>query len=90
MPTRNITLSPEMDQFVNVKIESGEYANATEVLCAGLKALEQADKEDQAKLEALRAAVQAGIDSGIALGDPVERVRARIRRRADEIGRLTA
>lgn len=40
--------------------------------------------EDQAKLEALRAAVQAGFDSGVAEGDVIARIRERIRRRAEE------
>lgn len=90
MPTRNINLTPEMDQFVDTKIQSGQYANASEVLRAGLRALEEDDKENEAKLEALRTAVQAGIDSGVADGDVIERIRARIRRRAEVTGRLTA
>lgn len=90
MPTRNINLTPEMDQFVDAKIHSGQYANASEVLRAGLRALEQHDREDQARLHALRTAVQAGIDSGVAKGDPIGRIRARIRRRVEVTGRRTA
>jgi len=89
MPTRNIDLTSEMEQFVDAKIQSGQYANASEVLRAGLRALEGDEKEDQAKLEALRAAIQAGIDSGVADGDVIERVRARIQRRAEVAGRST-
>jgi len=62
-----------MDRFVDAKIQSGWYSDASEVLRACLRALEQDDKENQARLDALRTAVQAGID----------RVRARIRRRAE-------
>lgn len=90
MPTRNINLTPEMDRFVDKKIQSGQYANASEVLRAGLRALDEDDKENQARLEALRTAVQAGINSGIARGDAIARVRARIRRRAEISGRRTA
>lgn len=90
MPTRNINLTPEMDQFVDEKIHSGQYANASEVLRAGLRALEQDDREDEARLYALRTAVQAGIDSGVAEGDPIRRIRARIRRRAEVPERRTA
>ncbi len=89
MPTRNINLTPEMDQFVDTKIQSGQYANASEVLRAGLRALEEDDKENQAKLEALRTSIQGGIDSGIADGDVIERIRARIRRRAEVTGSPT-
>jgi len=82
MPTRNINLTPEMDKFVDAKIRSGQYANASEVLRAGLRALDEDDQENQAKLHALRKAVRAGIDSGVAKGDAVGRIRARIRKRA--------
>jgi antitoxin ParD1/3/4 len=90
MPTRNINLTPEMDSFVDLKIKSGQYANASEVLRAGLRALEEDEQENQAKLQALRTAVQAGIDSGVAEGDVIGRVRARIRRRAEVTRKLTA
>lgn len=82
MPTRNINLTPQMDSYVDAKISSGEYANASEVLRAGLRALELAEREDQARLEALRSALVAGEKSGIAEGNVFARVRERVRRRA--------
>jgi antitoxin ParD1/3/4 len=82
MPTRNINLTQQMDSYVDAKIQSGEYANASEVLRAGLRALEQAEREDLARLEALRSAVSAGEASGIAEGDVLGEVRERIRKRA--------
>lgn len=82
MPTRNINLTPQMDSYVDAKIQSGEYANASEVLRAGLRALEQADRESQVRLEALRAALDAGEKSGVAKGDAFSEARERIRRRA--------
>lgn len=84
MPTRNINLTPEMDKFVARRIRDGRYANASEVLRAGLRALEEDEKEDQARLEALRAAIQAGEESGIAEGDVFEQVRDYIRNLAEE------
>lgn len=38
-------------------------------------------EDDEQKLEALRAAIQAGIDSGVAEGDPIQRVLDRLRNR---------
>jgi len=87
MPTRNINLTPQMHRFVDSKIKSGRYANASEVVRAGLRALEQGEKEDRAKLEALRAAVLAGEESGVADGDVIGEIRERMRRRALAIGR---
>ena len=86
MPTRNINLTPEMDDFVAARIKSGQYANASEVLRAGLRALAEDEREDEAKLEALRAAVQAGEDSGIAEEGAVDRLLEDIRRRAARAG----
>ena len=45
MPTRNINLTPQLDRFVDARIRSGKYANASEVLRAGLRALERREHE---------------------------------------------
>jgi antitoxin ParD1/3/4 len=87
MPTRNINLTQQMDRFVDAKIRSGQYANASEVIRAGLRALEQGEKEDRAKLEAIRSAVLEGEESGLADGDVIGEVRERMRRRALATGR---
>jgi antitoxin ParD1/3/4 len=86
VPTRNINLTPQMDSFVDARIRSGQYANASEVLRAGLRALEHAERQDEARLEAIRAAVAAGEESGVADGDVIGEVRERIRRRASVTG----
>ena len=78
MPTRNINLTDQLDRFVDKRIRNGQYANASEVVRAGLRALEQDEKEDKAKLEALRAALQAGEESGIYEGDVFAEARKRI------------
>lgn len=90
MPTRNINLTPKMDRFVADRVKSGQYVNASEVLRAGLRALEQDEQEDLAKLEALRTAIQAGLDSDIAKGEPIRRLRTRIRRRAAAQEKMSA
>jgi antitoxin ParD1/3/4 len=88
MPTRNINLTPEMNRFVDTQIQNGRYANASEVLRAGLRALEEDEKEDQARLEALRMAIEAGEESGVAEGDVFEEVRSYIRQLAAEKGKV--
>jgi len=82
MPTRNINLTPQMNRLVASKIKSGQYANASEVLRAGLRALEEIEREDEVKLQALREAIIAGEASGTADGDVVGEIRERIRRRS--------
>ena len=38
---RNVALTPELDGFVDELIASGEYANASEVMRAGLRSLKE-------------------------------------------------
>jgi len=80
MPTRNIHLSAELDAYVDERVKSGQYANASEVLRAGLRQLQQSELEERAKIEALRTAIQNGIDSGAAEGDVLGRLRQRVNR----------
>ena len=75
MPTRNVNLTDELDRFVLDKIKSGRYENASEVVRAALRTLEREEQQYEAKLGALRAAVDEGYASGVAEGDVVVRVR---------------
>ena len=75
MPTRNVNLTKELDRFVATKVKSGRYENASEVVRAGLRTLDREEREYEAKLEALRAAIDKGDASGIAKGDVFRRVR---------------
>jgi antitoxin ParD1/3/4 len=51
VPTRNINLTDHFDSFVANQIEAGRYHNASEVLRAGLRLLEQQTDEEQQKLK---------------------------------------
>jgi antitoxin ParD1/3/4 len=78
MPTRNVNLTEEMDQFVAAKIESGRYESASEVVRAALRTLEREELEFEARLDSLRVAIDEGDASGVA----PDGVFARVRRRA--------
>lgn len=78
MPTRNVNLTPELDRFIATRVESGLYANASEVMRAALRLLEMEEREYEEKMVALRAAIQEGLDSGIAEPGVFERVHAYI------------
>ena len=80
MPTRNVNLTEELDRFVAAKVDSGRYANASEVVRASLRALEREEQEAQAKLALLHAALDEGEKSGIAPDGVFERVRERLTR----------
>ena len=77
MPTRNISLTKQLDRFVAKTIASGRYENASEVVRAGLRTLEREELEYEAKLAALRAAIDEGDSSGVAPGDVLARIRKR-------------
>ncbi|HKV47278.1 MAG TPA: type II toxin-antitoxin system ParD family antitoxin [Candidatus Acidoferrales bacterium] len=75
MPTRNVNLTDELDRFVARKVKTGRYENASEVVRAGLRTLEREEREFNAKVAALRAAIDEGDASGVAAGDVFARVR---------------
>jgi antitoxin ParD1/3/4 len=58
----SISLGSYFDKFVRGRISAGRYRNASEVIRAGLRLLE----EEENRMIALRDAIQEGIESGIA------------------------
>ena len=82
MPTRNVNLTGELDRFVLKKVKSGRYENASEVVRAALRTLEREEREYEAKLATLRAAIDDGDASGVAEGDVFARVRKTLKRPA--------
>ena len=75
MPTRNVNLTDELDRFVLTKVKSGRYENASEVVRAALRTLEREEEQYEARLAALRFAINEGDASGIAKGNVFARVR---------------
>ncbi|MGQ0532145.1 MAG: type II toxin-antitoxin system ParD family antitoxin [Caulobacteraceae bacterium] len=72
MATRTINLTDALDRFVAELVASGQFQNASEVVRAGLRALKAEQQAHAAKVEALRAAIQEGIDSGPAI--PIDNI----------------
>lgn len=62
MPTRNVVITDHQAKLIDKLVECGRYQNVSEVLREGIRLIEEREKEQAAKLEALRAAVQVGID----------------------------
>jgi antitoxin ParD1/3/4 len=60
LSTRNVVLSQHQHELVESLVEHGRYQNASEVLRAGLRLLEQQELEDAARLAALRDASDQG------------------------------
>ena len=57
----SVSLGNHFEVFVEKRIDEGRYKNASEVIRAGLRLLE----EEEDKIKALKNAIQEGIDSGI-------------------------
>lgn len=58
----SVSLGNYFEDFVENRITEGRYKNASEVIRAGLRLLE----EEENKVQILKNAIQEGIDSGIA------------------------
>jgi antitoxin ParD1/3/4 len=86
MPTRNVNLTKELDQFVASRVEGGLYANASEVMRTALRLLEREEREYEEKMALLRAAIAEGDASGDAEPGVFERLDAYIEELAAEKG----
>lgn len=71
MPTRNISLTPEQDAFIDEMLKAGEYRNASEAMRAAIRALQQRRAEEALKLDKLRVSIKQGI-AALGRGDYTE------------------
>ncbi len=65
MPIRtslNVSLTPELEQFVQSRVASGRYQTASEVIREGLRLLEERKQAREAAIEELRAKIRRGIE----------------------------
>jgi len=73
----SISIGDYFDDFIQNRISAGRFKNASEVIRAGLRLLE----EEENRIIALREAIQEGIESGVAYDfDPdshLERLKAK-------------
>lgn len=58
----SVSLGSYFENFVEHRISEGRYKNASEVIRAGLRLLE----EEESRIQALKYAIEEGLDSGIA------------------------
>src|SRR5258707_209986 len=62
IPTRNVNLTDHFNSFVEAELSAGRYRNASEVMRAGLRLLEQHTREEQEKLKLLRSLTAEAIE----------------------------
>ena len=72
MKTTSVALGAYFEDFIREKIQEGRYNNASEVIRAGLRLLE----ENENRLYNLKNAIQEEMESGIVADfDPVEHLK---------------
>ena len=67
----NVSLTPELEEMVTQKVQSGLYNSASEVVREGLRLVREQDQIRQIKLEELRRELQVGFDE-LRRGEGVE------------------
>lgn len=60
----NISLTPQLEEMVKKKVESGRYGSASEVMRAALRLLEERDLLQAMRIEELQAEIKKGLASG--------------------------
>ena len=83
MPT-SVALSPHFENFIQEQVKSGRYNNASEVVRAALRLLEDQQARAKMQQEEVRAAIAAGLASG--QGQPAEAVFDRLEAKYRKLG----
>ncbi len=79
----NVSLTPELEQFVQAKVENGRYNSASEVVREALRLLEEHEKARATQLAEFnleRGRRLASLDRGVDLAE----VRSRLRRKSQK------
>ncbi len=77
----NISLTPQLEELVKSKVDSGLYGSASEVMRDALRLLDERDRLRAVRLEELRAEIKKGIDSGDPTPLDIGGIKARGRKR---------
>ncbi len=59
----NVSLTPEIEQFIQSQVESGKYASTDEVILAALKAFEERERIYKGRFEELRREIMVGVEA---------------------------
>lgn len=80
MRTTSVALGTYFEDFIKTKISQGRYDNASEVIRAGLRLLE----ENEEQIAALKTAINEGVESGVVEHfDPREHLKSQKAARAN-------
>ena len=58
----NVSISPQLEEWIQEKVQSGYYQTASEVIREALRLLREKEQFREIKIEELRKRIAAGID----------------------------
>lgn len=76
----NVSLTPELEQYVQKKVSTGMYYSASEVIREGLRLLQERDRMQEIQIQQLKQEIQTGLDSGEATPLNMQEVKTQARR----------
>ncbi|XVJ71163.1 MAG: type II toxin-antitoxin system ParD family antitoxin [Rhizobacter sp.] len=77
----NVNLTPQLEELVRAKVDSGMYSSASEVVREALRLMDEQDRLRQVKLDELRRDIRKGLASGASEPWDVNAVKAKARAR---------
>ena len=85
----DISLTPEMERFVQDKVSAGQFSSSSEVIVGALTLLKESEALTPEVLEELRRDIQIGLDQldrGLGAAWDAEATKARVRERVARAG----
>lgn len=81
----NVSLTKELEDLVNSKVETGRYLSASEVVREALRLLEERDRIQEIRIQEMRSAIRAGNEQ-LARGESVsgDRVFGEVREKSQQ------
>ena len=59
----NVSLTPELEQLVHLKVQTGRYTSASEVIREALRLMDERDQVQALRKDEMRRKIAAGMDS---------------------------
>jgi len=88
----NVSLTPELEQFVATKVDSGRYNSSSEVVREALRLLEEHDQARSAQIAAFNLELGhrlASLDRGERISPAAARNRIEVKSRAQKAPRIS-
>lgn len=83
--TLNVSLTPQLEEMVKVKVQSGMYNSASELVREALRLIEERDRFRALQYAEMKKAIEEGMkDPGVPAEEVFAAVRARIQVIADQ------